>query len=109
MHRWKLEHEDILDQVATYEGGCISMDNADKKHPVTSQPCAEEVKKIKCMLREWEDEVRGDEDPVKESEHLRTIVEALNTLKGRAYGGQRGKRSTDRQNAGRNNGNSGCA
>ena len=21
MHRWKLEHEDILDQVATYEGG----------------------------------------------------------------------------------------
>ena len=52
MHRWKLEHEDILDQVATYEGGCISMDNVDKKHLVTSQPCAEEVKTIKCMLRE---------------------------------------------------------
>ena len=31
--------------------------------------------------------MRRDEDPVKESEHLRTIVEALNTLKGRAYGG----------------------
>jgi len=86
MHRWKLEHGDILDQVATYEGDCISMDNADKKHPVTSQPCTEEVKKIKCMLHEWEDEIKRNEDPAKEDEHLRTVVEALNTLKGGAYG-----------------------
>ena len=33
MHRWKLEHEDILDQVATYGGGCISMDNAPSNVP----------------------------------------------------------------------------
>ena len=90
MHRWKLEHEDILDQVATYEGGCISMDNADTCHPSTSQPCAElrgeEDKVHDCMLREWEDEVRRDEDPIKESKHLSTIVGALNTLKGHTYG-----------------------
>ena len=30
--------------------------------------------------------MRMDEDPIKESEHLSTIVGALNTLKGRAYG-----------------------
>ena len=86
MHRWKLKHEDILNQVATYKGGCISMDNVDKKHLATSQPCAEEVKNIKCMLREWEDKVKRDEDPTKESEHMRVIVGALKTLKGRTYG-----------------------
>ena len=69
------------------------MDNADKKHPVTSQPCTEEVKKIKCMLHEWEDEVRRDEDHVKETDHLHTIVDALDTLKERAYGGGNGRRS----------------
>ena len=62
------------------------MDNADREHLVTSQPSAEEVKKIKSMVREWEDEVKRDDDPAKESEHLRAIVGALNKLKGRTYG-----------------------
>ena len=86
MHRWKLEHEDILDQVATYEGDCIRMDNADERHLVTSQPCVEEVKKIKCMLRECGGGVKRDEDPAKESKHMRAIARALNMLKGRTYG-----------------------
>ena len=30
MHKWKVEHDDITDQVANYEGGCISMGNVDR-------------------------------------------------------------------------------
>ena len=87
MHRWKLEHDDIREQIGYLEGGCISMDNADETHLVTSQPCAEEVKRVKCMLREWEDEIKRSEDPAKEAEHLRAVVAALNTLKRGTYEG----------------------
>ena len=36
IHGWKLERDDIREQIDYLEGGCISMDNADKKHLVTS-------------------------------------------------------------------------
>ena len=85
MHRWKLEHDDIREQIGYLEGGCISMDNADETHLVTSQPCAEKVKKVKCMLRGWEDETKRSEDPAKEAEHQCAVVAALNTLKGVTY------------------------
>ena len=63
------------------------MDNEDEEHPNTSQPCTKEVKKMKCMLREWEDEIKKSKGPSKEGEHLRTVVAVLNTLKTGAYGG----------------------
>ena len=56
------------------EAALASMDNADKRHLVTSQPCTEEVKKIKCMLREWEDEIKRSEGPAKEDEHLQSYT-----------------------------------
>ena len=87
MHRWKLEDDDIRDQIGYLEGGCISMNNADETHLVTPQPCAEEVKKVKSMLREWKDEIKRSEDPAKEAEYLRAVVAALNTLRRGTYKG----------------------
>jgi hypothetical protein len=42
----------------------------------------EEAKKVKCMLREWEDEIKRSEDPAKEAEHLRAVVAALILIEG---------------------------
>ena len=93
MHKVKLEHDGILGQVATYEGGgCISMDNASKRHLVMPQPCAQKVKGIKCIRREWEAEIKRSDDPVKEEGHLRAVVAALDTLKRGTYGAGRRRR-----------------
>ena len=44
------------------------------------------MKKVKCILREWKNEIKRSEDPVKEAEHLRSAVAALNTSKRGTYG-----------------------
>jgi ribonuclease HI len=85
-HAWRVEHEDILEQISYLEGGCVSMDNMEAKHLVTSQPCAEKVKQIKSMLRAWEDELQGEDDPAEISKHKRAVVRALTRVKKSTYG-----------------------
>ena len=51
MHRWKLECDDIREKIGYLEGEHVSIDNADETHLATTQPCAEEVKKVKCTPR----------------------------------------------------------
>ena len=80
------------------------MDNASKRHLVTSQPCAEKIKGIKCTVREWGAEIKRSDDPAKEEGHLRTYGGTEYAKEEHVWGGNGGG------GLGRTySGNSGCA